>query len=388
MSALVVVAAGAGVVLALVVFAVWRTYLPAGPRRREQIRRASLYHYCGDDEVIIDSAAVTFTKQRSGRADQLWLVGRRAIYFYVGASTRRPRSNHRRLRNKLAAEVTVAGADLLDAVGEARIWYRRADHALAVCADYQGRYSTVTRGLAMFAQHPRCEQSGQVPVSLVLVAGLAPRCRRAVVSWWCRRGRRLAPVAALRGRGGGRLGDVELNLGEQAVLQFEGRRVLRQRRGGGQAGNDGLDVVALLRGLSERCSQTGPAGRGGQGGVDSVGQGPPPVVGVPRFAVLRAALGAGAGVGACAAGGVLQALAGSRGGCCGRFGADRVGGGGGGGGDLADEPVVQVARPLVRLVRGERRVRGELRKPLLDVVAGGVGACDRSCEDRPVGVVG
>jgi hypothetical protein len=146
------------VVLALALAALTatgRTYLPSGSRRREQIRGELLYHYCADAEVTIDPAAGTFTKLRRSRTHEPWLLGRRAIYFYVGVAARRPRSNHPRLRHTPAAEVTIAGSELLDAVGGARIWYRRADRAVAVCANYRGPYQGVRRGITLFPRKPK-----------------------------------------------------------------------------------------------------------------------------------------------------------------------------------------------------------------------------------------
>jgi len=152
----IAVAAVVGFVVSLaaclgVMTAIGLTYLPTHSRTRERLRGELLYHYCADTEITIDPATQTFTKVRRRRTREPWVFGRRAIYFYAGHAPRRPKSNHPRLRHSRAAVTTLAGRDLLTAIGDAPIWYRRRDHALAVFADYCGPYLDIARGIELFA---------------------------------------------------------------------------------------------------------------------------------------------------------------------------------------------------------------------------------------------
>lgn len=118
--------------------AVGNTYrsLPAVIRR--QLRAATLYHYCdaGFIDQHIDTDAGTVTLRRRARTIEPYLTGRRALYLYTAHGPRGARSNHPKRWRGEAAVVTIAGADLLDAVGDAKRKFRRHDSALAILGDY------------------------------------------------------------------------------------------------------------------------------------------------------------------------------------------------------------------------------------------------------------
>jgi hypothetical protein len=120
--------------------AVGNTYrsIPAGIRR--QLRSATLYHYCAaaflDQYIDPDSGNVTL--HRRARTIEPYLTGRRALYLYTAHGPRGAKSNHPRRWRGAAAVITVSGADLLDAVGDAQLKYRRRAAALAILGDYHG----------------------------------------------------------------------------------------------------------------------------------------------------------------------------------------------------------------------------------------------------------
>lgn len=112
--------------------------LPAVIRR--QLRSATLYHYCDaaflDQYVDPDSGTVTL--HRRARTMEPYLTGRRALYLYTAHGPRGAKSNHPKRWRSAAAVITISGADLLEAVGDAKLKYRRHDSALAILDDYHG----------------------------------------------------------------------------------------------------------------------------------------------------------------------------------------------------------------------------------------------------------
>ncbi len=138
--------------------AVGNTYrsLPAVMRR--QLRSATLYHYCDVADLYhycdvaflyhycdvafldqyVDPDSGTVTLHRRARTMEPYLTGRRALYLYTAHGPRGAKSNHPKRWRSAAAVITISGADLLEAVGDARLKYRRHDSALAILGDYHG----------------------------------------------------------------------------------------------------------------------------------------------------------------------------------------------------------------------------------------------------------
>ena len=88
--------------------------------------------------LFVDATTGTVTLQGRARTKEPYLTGRRALYLYAAHGARGAKTNHPERWRSAAAVITVSGADLIAAVGEARLKYRRYDSALAVLADYHG----------------------------------------------------------------------------------------------------------------------------------------------------------------------------------------------------------------------------------------------------------
>lgn len=139
------------VVLMLVVLCcfeiVGNTYrdLPVDVRR--ELRSATFYHYFNAALVDqhVDAGTGMVTLRRRSRTIEPYLTGRRAVYMYTAHGPRGARSNHPKRWRSSAAVITIAGADLLEAVGNAKVKYRRHDCALAVLGDYHGPGRLVVR---------------------------------------------------------------------------------------------------------------------------------------------------------------------------------------------------------------------------------------------------
>jgi len=137
---------------------VGNTYRSLPALIRRQLRSATLYHYCDATFVDgqVDPVAGTVTLRRRSRTVEPYVTGRRAIYLYTGHGPRGAKSNHPKRWRSTAAVITVSGADLLDAVGDAKLKYRRHDAALAVLGDYQGpgRVAVRSGDVVKLKNHP------------------------------------------------------------------------------------------------------------------------------------------------------------------------------------------------------------------------------------------
>jgi hypothetical protein len=103
--------------------AVGNTYrsLPAAIRR--ELRSATLYHYCDAAFVdqFVDAATGSVTLRRRARTLEPYLTSRRALYLYTAHSPRGAKTNHPKHWRSAAAVITISGADLLNAVGDAKL---------------------------------------------------------------------------------------------------------------------------------------------------------------------------------------------------------------------------------------------------------------------------
>lgn len=130
----------AGLIALLILDGMGNTYRSGRHDVRQQLRTATLYHYCAATFVdqFVDPSTGTVTLRRRSRTTEPYLTGRRAIYFYATHGSRGAKNNHPKHWRSEAAVITVQGTDLLAAIGDAGLKYRRYDSAVAVLADYHG----------------------------------------------------------------------------------------------------------------------------------------------------------------------------------------------------------------------------------------------------------
>lgn len=108
----------AGLIALLVLDAMGNTYRSGPHDVREQLRTATLYHYCNVAFVgqFVDTSTGTVTLRRRSRTKKPYLTGRRALYFYVAHLPRGEKDNHPKHWHRAAAVITVHGSDLLAAI--------------------------------------------------------------------------------------------------------------------------------------------------------------------------------------------------------------------------------------------------------------------------------
>jgi hypothetical protein len=152
MSLLGLMAAGFGGAIAggfSVAFASGHVYRLITPAQRAAMQDRQLYYFCPDTVVdhLYDARTgnLSLTRRKRGTEPNVW--GRKAIYLYVGHGKRGGRSNHPRRWRRNAALFEIVEGDLRSHVGDARIYYRRWDSAIAILGDYRGPAALLARGV-------------------------------------------------------------------------------------------------------------------------------------------------------------------------------------------------------------------------------------------------
>lgn len=143
-----------------VAFASGHVYRLITPRRRATMQNGQLYYFCADTVVdrIYDARTGTLSLIRRKRGTEPNVWGRKAIYLYVGHGKRGGRSNHPRRWRRNAALFEIAEVDLRSHVGDARIYYRGWDGAIAIIGDYRGPAALLARGVDVIAT-----KNGELP---------------------------------------------------------------------------------------------------------------------------------------------------------------------------------------------------------------------------------